>query len=117
MKSDSFWLRAFKDNDSVRQQVIDCLDAVCAYPGISQVMIFGSYAKGTQTAASDLDVAAFVSEAAGEDLLPVFRALTKICLQAPIELQVQVFSETELSSPCGIVEEVVKYGFIYEKTT
>lgn len=115
--SDSPWLQAFAENDSVRQQVIACLDAVCTYPGIAQVVVFGSYAKGTQTALSDLDVAAFISAAAGENLLPYFRALTKICLQAPIEIQVQVFSETELLSPCGIVEEIVKYGVIYEKST
>lgn len=115
--SDSEWLRAFAGNDSVRQQVIACLDAVCAYPGIARVMVFGSYAKGTQTAASDVDVAVFLDAAAGEDLLPAFRALTKICLKAPIEIQVQVFSETELLSPCGIVEEIVKYGIVYKKST
>ncbi len=115
--TDAKWLRAFAENDSVRQQVIACLDAVCAYPGVARVMVFGSYAKGTQTAGSDLDVAAFMSAAAGENLLPPFRALTKICLQAPIEIQVQVFSETELLSPCGIIEEIVKYGVVYEKNT
>ena len=56
--TDAKWLRAFAENDSVRQQVIACLDAVCAYPGVARVMVFGSYAKGTQTAGSDLDVAA-----------------------------------------------------------
>lgn len=115
--TDAPWLRAFAENDSVRQQIIACLDAVCAYPGIARVMVFGSYVKGTQTASSDLDVAAFLNAAAGEDLLPAFRALTKICLQAPIEIQVQVFSETELLSPCGIIEEIVQYGVVYEKNT
>lgn len=110
------WLQAFSENDSVRQEIIACLDAVCAYPGISRVMIFGSYAKGTQHSGSDLDVAAFLTTAAGEDLLPPFRALTKICLRAPIEIQVQVFAESELLSPCGIVEEIVKFGIPYEKT-
>ena len=117
MKTDSSWLSAFAENNSVRQQIIDCLDAVCAFPDVSRVIVFGSYAKGTQNASSDLDVAAFLHEAAGEDLLPAFRALTRICLQAPVEIQVQVFSETELLSPCGIVEEIVKFGIPYEKTT
>ena len=116
MKTEASWLQAFAENNSVRQEIIACLDAVCAYPGISRVMIFGSYAKGTQKESSDLDVAAFLQSAAGEDRLPAFRALTKICLRAPIEIQVQVFAESELLSPCGIVEEIVKYGIPYEKT-
>lgn len=116
MNTDSFWLRAFAENDSVRQEIVACLDAVCAYPGISRVFVYGSYAKGTQKPGSDLDVAAFLQSAAQEDLLPAFRALTKICLRAPIEIQIQVFFESELLSPCGIVEEIVKYGIPYEKT-
>ncbi|MBQ1946411.1 MAG: nucleotidyltransferase domain-containing protein [Clostridia bacterium] len=117
MKTKDSWLRALAGDDSVRQQVIACLDAVCAFPGVSQVMVFGSYAKGTQTAMSDLDVAVFLHAAADDNLLPAFRALTKICLKAPVEIQVQVFSETELLSPCGIVEEIVKFGVPYEKHT
>ena len=117
MTTKDSWLRAFAENDSVRQQVIDCLDAVCAFPGVARVMIFGSYAKGTQNAMSDLDVAVFLHAAAEDHLLPAFRALTKICLNAPLEIQVQVFSETELLSPCGIVEEIVQFGIPYEKST
>lgn len=115
MKAEASWLQAFAENNSVRQEIVACLDAVCAYPGISQVMIFGSYAKGTQKANSDLDVAVFLQSAAEADLLPAFRALTKICLNAPIEIQIQVFLESELLSPCGIVEEIVKYGIPYKK--
>lgn len=116
MKTEASWLQAFAENDSVRQEIIACLDAVCAYPDVSRVIVFGSYAKGTQKPGSDLDVAAFLTSAAGEDLLPPFRALTKICLRAPIEIQIQVFAESELKSPCGIVEEIVEYGIPYEKT-
>ena len=78
-------------------------------PGAEKVVVFGSYAKGTQGPDSDLDVAVFFDDD-GTPFLARHRALTHLCVNPHIDIQIQAFSSSELDAPCGIVEEIVKYG-------
>lgn len=89
------------------------LNAIHAYPGVKKVYVFGSYAKGTATGESDIDVAAFI-DTQDDHLLRPYRDLAHICLNADVEIQVQVFRLSELSEPCGIVEEIVSFGYEYD---
>lgn len=99
-------------NDSVRQDVLRRLDTIAAYPHVEKVYIYGSYAKGTEGRDSDIDVAVFL-DTPEDCLIQHYRALARICLNADVEIQVQTFRVNELADPCGIVEEIVAYGYEY----
>jgi predicted nucleotidyltransferase len=80
-----------------------------ALRGVEKIIIFGSYAKGTNEPSSDIDIAVFFNTEEAV-LLEQFRTLAKICACPEIDIQVQAFLASELNEPCGIIEEIVKYG-------
>lgn len=91
-----------------------CAERIYALPGVERAMLFGSYAKGTARADSDIDLAVFFSTVKS-CLLDEYRALVRICSKTGLDIQVQVFDVCELSEPCGIVEEIVRYGVELEE--
>lgn len=86
------------------------LPKIAALAGVEKLVLYGSYAKGTQTEGSDVDLAVFFSEANGSLLLEEYRSLAHICATPEIDMQVQAFSLAELDSPCGIIEEIARHG-------
>lgn len=80
-------------------------------PRVTAVILFGSYAKGRATAASDVDLAVFFDKGPGA-LREEYRTLSRICNNTEIDYQVQAFSIQELADPCGIIEEIVQFGKI-----
>lgn len=85
------------------------VSAIAALPWVRRMILFGSYAKGTQSDASDVDLAVFV-DCDKSLLLEEYRQLTEICRSAELDIQVQVFHVSELDEPCGIIAEIVTYG-------
>ncbi len=81
---------------------------VARLPNARRMLLYGSYAKGTNTECSDVDLAVFFSD--GDNLLERYRQLVKICRFFPWDIQIQAFCEDELIKPCGIVEEIVMFG-------
>ncbi|MDO4573149.1 MAG: nucleotidyltransferase domain-containing protein [Clostridia bacterium] len=87
----------------------DVVRKLQALPGLERIFLFGSYARGTQSEASDLDLALFFRDAK-PCLLEEYRMAADICRNAELDIQAQVFHSAELEEPCGIVEEVLAYG-------
>ncbi|HOS18079.1 MAG TPA: nucleotidyltransferase domain-containing protein [Clostridia bacterium] len=79
-------------------------------PGAEHMVLYGSYAKGTNTEGSDVDLAVFFRGEKDPVLLEEYRSLARICASNEYDVQVQAFSSEELASPCGIVEEIDLYG-------
>lgn len=79
-------------------------------PLVSRVYLYGSYAKGSAGADSDLDLAVFF-DSDKDCFLEEYRWLSRICLNSRVDVQAQAFSLRELKEPCGIIEEIVTYGF------
>lgn len=101
----------WKSVDPVVRALIGRLSVpIAALPGAQRMVLYGSYAKGTQSADSDVDLAVFFSEANSLPLLAEYRCLARICATSEFDVQVQAFSAGELENPCGIVEEIVRYG-------
>lgn len=96
--------------ERIRTALYERVDRIRSLPNVTAIYLYGSYAKGTQTPESDVDLAVFFDSECS-DFLAEYRTLMKICQSADIEFAVQVFSDRELSDSCGIVEEVVTYGF------
>lgn len=78
-------------------------------PGVAKIILFGSYAKGTQTPESDIDIAVFF-DLDKTCFLSEYRALSKLCCSYTEDVQVQVFGVSELDDPSGIIEEIVACG-------
>jgi predicted nucleotidyltransferase len=99
--------------EDIKDSVERRLKQIKALRGVEKIIIFGSYAKGTHEPSSDIDIAVFFN---AEDtvLLEQYRLLSKICACSEIDIQVQVFLSCELIEPCGIIEEIVRYGQEYE---
>ena len=77
----------------------------------SSVILFGSYAKGSFNADSDIDIAVFLPESYKSfDLVLVFRKLCRLSQNYEYDIQPQVFFKDEFDNPAGIVEEIVEYG-------
>lgn len=76
---------------------------------VERVMLYGSFAKGSWGAQSDVDLAVFVRRGTPCDLAH-YMALARLCRSPDFDTQVQLFSAEELDDPCGIVEEVVAHG-------
>lgn len=85
------------------------LAKIAGMPGAAKVILFGSYAKGTATADSDIDLAVFF-DAKKECFLDEYRQLVDICSDSAMDIQVQAFGLSELEAPCGITEEIVAFG-------
>lgn len=76
---------------------------------VEKVVLYGSYAVGTFTPNSDVDIAVFVSDDSCCGLRQYLQ-LNRICRSGEFDIQIQIFSIDELADPCGIVEEVVEHG-------
>ena len=83
--------------------------SVMELPFAHSIVLYGSYAKGSYSDDSDLDLAVFVKQGYPCHLQE-YRQLVRICRTAVLDIQVQAFSVTELADPCGIVEEIVQFG-------
>lgn len=106
-------LRVCEDLSRIFPRHADVMAGVCGkiskLPGAERIVLFGSYAKGTAEAESDVDLAVFFRTE--EDcLIAQYRALTRICSNPELDIQAQPFHTYELLQPCGIIEEVVTYG-------
>lgn len=96
--------------ESAADKIIrSCLRQIHDLPNVEKVVVYGSYAKGTNRDDSDVDVAVFFS-LPEEEMLDCYRRLVKICNIPDADIQVQAFPVTELIDPCGIIEEIVTFG-------
>ena len=92
-----------------RTLVTRCIEQMRALEGVAKIVLFGSYAKGTANAQSDIDIAVFFDNKK-TCLLDEYRKLVRICTDPEKEIQVQAFTLDELEDPCGIIEEIADHG-------
>ncbi|HWQ58389.1 MAG TPA: nucleotidyltransferase domain-containing protein [Clostridia bacterium] len=84
--------------------------SIAELPGAERMVLYGSYAKGTNTEESDVDLAVFFRGGGNSALLEEYRRLARICATDEYDVQVQAFSSDELANPCGIIEEIDAHG-------
>lgn len=78
--------------------------------GIKQIRLYGSYAQNRWSEESDVDIAVFIEDSKSDHIKDIYKELYIMCYDYPLDVQIQVFSESELLKPMGIIEEVVSYG-------
>lgn len=80
------------------------------YPG-ADVLLFGSFAKGTNTPQSDIDIAVLLpGQYKKEEYRAIFHTICQITRRFDYDIQPQLFSIHEFSQPIGIMEEIARYG-------
>lgn len=99
-------------NPDTEQKICDCLRRVADLSFVDKIYIYGSFAKGNPTQDSDLDIAVFFNLDESK-MLECYRKLVNICRIPELDIQIQAFPSSELISPCGIIEEIVKYGILF----
>jgi len=92
-----------------RTLVLRCIEQMRNLEGVAKIVLFGSYAKGTANAQSDIDIAVFF-DIKKSCLLDEYRKLVRICTDPEKEIQVQAFTLDELEDPCGIIQEIADHG-------
>ena len=90
-------------------QMRDICRAIAALAEVDKIVLFGSYAKGNAECDSDVDLAVFFHTQDAR-MLRQYRQLARICVNSSLDIQVQPFHTIELSTPCGIIEEIEAYG-------
>jgi predicted nucleotidyltransferase len=93
---------------AARTVIVQAVRRLWGFPEVARVFLYGSYAKGTQTPESDVDIAAFAPDNVYGK--PLFKQLLKACTVSEIDVQVQLFPLSDLESPCGIIAEIQQYG-------
>ena len=93
----------------ITRVLLDLRQCILALPWVDRCILFGSFAKGTWSTESDVDLAVFTCRNSPCGL-EEFRVLNRFCHGLDLDIQIQIFPAEELDDPCGIVEEIVLYG-------
>ena len=100
------------NNSIIDKQIINHLrlfkNDMVLIDGVSIVVLFGSYSKGTYNRNSDIDIAVFVDFRVNK--YDLFKYAQKLTMKYPYDIQVLIFNQEELVEPIGIIEEIVDYG-------
>lgn len=94
--------------DDIKKIIDSVIDSAVKAVGVSKVYLFGSYYNGTYTEDSDIDLAFFIHN--NECLLDAHRKIIRITSKYPIDIQPQIFYESELEEKIGIVGEILENG-------
>ena len=76
--------------DAKRPIVEDMAARISELPGVAKIILYGSYAKGTQSPESDIDIAVFY-DVDKTFFLEEYRMLAKIALLYTEDVQIQAF--------------------------
>lgn len=77
---------------------------------IEKVILFGSYAKGTQKTDSDIDLAIISPDFKEEDCIKNMTLLLCKANKLKVDIQTIPFSIEEYNEPKGIMEEILNTG-------
>ena len=80
---------------------------------LKRVILFGSFARGTQRPDSDIDVAV-VLESQPADFLDAETELFKLCRD--IDLRIEPVIVEDESDPSGFYEDISRYGMVIYST-
>lgn len=95
---------------SVLDILKDFTSRIRGYSEITRIILYGSYARNRWRDDSDIDIAVFIKDNHSDSIKDIYKKLYILCCDYPLDVQIQVFPESELLKPMGIVEEVVSYG-------
>ena len=86
------------------------IDSISAKYSISQAILFGSFAKGTNHDDSDIDIAIIVNNVA--DIIDAQIDLMKLRRKVDLRIEPHPFMTSDFNNSNPVVNEILKYGII-----
>lgn len=86
------------------------INSISSKYNVRQAILFGSYAKGTNHADSDIDIAIVVNEVA--DIIDAQIDLMKLRRTVDLRIEPHSFAITDFVSSNPVVSEILKHGII-----
>ena len=96
--------------EQIQEIITDYINKIRTQIPVEKAFLFGSYAEGTYTPDSDVDLAIFSSHFEQMERIDGFRFLFLQAMDYGIDLQPQPFSLQDFREPLGIVEEIINNG-------
>jgi predicted nucleotidyltransferase len=98
------------DFEAVKQISIDYANEVRSKLPVDKVVLFGSYANGTATELSDVDIAFFFRDYDGKTRFDIGLQLLKFCREYKAYFEPLVFETTEIERGNPFVKEILRTG-------
>jgi predicted nucleotidyltransferase len=98
------------DFEAVKKEAREYADDVRRTLSIDSAYLFGSYAKGTATEWSDVDVCFFVTDYNGKSRVDIIFELLKLCRRRKVPFEPLAFEAAELERDNPFVNEVLRTG-------
>jgi predicted nucleotidyltransferase len=96
--------------EAVKREAREYADAVRHALPVDRAYLFGSYAKGTASEWSDVDVCFFVRDYGGKRRVDIIGELLKLCRHRKAPFEPLAFETAELERDNPFVNEVVRTG-------
>ena len=92
------------------EEIKEKLEKILKEQPVYQVILFGSYAKGTNNEESDIDIAIFSKDFREETKIENMSFLLIKTSGLGIDLQPQAFTVEDYQNPEGVVKEILNTG-------
>jgi predicted nucleotidyltransferase len=83
---------------------------VCNIFPVSKVLPYGSYAKGTATEHSDVDICFFLANYGNKDWFDIVKILVKLSYRYKFNIEPNLFEVSDLDDDNPFVKEVLRTG-------
>jgi predicted nucleotidyltransferase len=98
------------DFEKVKKIVKIYADEVRQVLPVAKVFLYGSYAKGTATEHSDVDICFFLTNLDDEDCIDVLKKLLNLSHKYNLYIEPNVFEVSDLYNDNPFVKEVLRTG-------
>ena len=98
------------DFEAVKKVAVDYANEVRRTFPVDKVILFGSYASGTATDLSDVDIAFFLHNYGGKTRFDIGLQLLKLCRRYKAYFEPLVFETTEIERGNPFVKEILRTG-------
>ncbi|MCL2812612.1 MAG: nucleotidyltransferase domain-containing protein [Clostridia bacterium] len=98
------------DFDAIKETAKEYADEVRRVLPVDKAILFGSYAKGTASELSDVDIAFFLREYGGKTRFDLGLLLLKLCRGYKAYFEPLVFETAEIERKNPFVNEILRTG-------
>jgi predicted nucleotidyltransferase len=98
------------DFETIKKIAVAYADEVRKVLNVDRVILFGSYANGTATELSDVDIAFFFSNFGGKTRFDIGLQLLKLCRGYKAYFEPLAFETTEIERGNPFVKEILRTG-------
>lgn len=98
------------DTASVEHEISSYIADVTQTMHIDKVYLYGSYAKGTQSKYSDVDICFFSSDFEGQRSVDILTRLLKLARNYQADIEPKAFPTSELDQDNPFVKEILRTG-------